>query len=133
MKKGKLVWLFVWCIVLCLGMAGCSGYASSYSATVLITENTSNSASISFSTMKGSKVLQMKTKEEGKTLEYSGSLAEGKVTVYYDEDGSKKELFTLSGGEKAESSVKLNAKGKLYVIIETDGKCESGKFAFKIK
>ena len=83
--------------------------------------------------MKGTKVLQMKTKEEGKTLEYSGSLAEGKVTVYYDEDGTKKELFTISGGEKAESSVKLKAKGKLYVIVETDGKSESGKFQFEIK
>ena len=83
--------------------------------------------------MKGTKSLQMKTKEEGKTLEYSGALGEGKVTVYYDEDGTKKELFTISGGEKVESSVKLNARGKLYVIVETDGECESGKFQFKIK
>jgi len=120
-------------MVLCVGMAGCSGYASGYSATVLISENTSNSALLSFSTMKGSKVLQMKTKEEGKTLEYSGTLGEGNVTVYYDEDGSKKELFTVSGGEKAESSVKLNVKGKISVIVETDGKCEAGKFVFKIK
>lgn len=133
MMKRKWIWVIILCFVLCLGLAGCSGYTSSYSATVLITENTSNSASISFSTMKGSKVLQMKTKEEGKTLEYFGSLAEGKVTVYYDEDGSKKELFTISGGEKAESSVKLNSKGKLYVIVETDGKCETGRFQFEIK
>ena len=133
MKKRNLIWIIVLCVVMCLGMAGCSGYASSYSATVLISSNTSNSSSISFSTMKGTKVLQMKTKEEGKTLEYSGSLAEGKVTVYYDEDGTKKELFTISGGEKVESSVTLKAKGKLYVIVETEGKCESGKFEFDIK
>jgi hypothetical protein len=83
--------------------------------------------------MKGSKVLKMKTKEEGKTLEYSGSLAEGKVTVYYDEDGTKKELFTISGGEKVENSITLQTKGRLYVIVETEGKSESGKFQFEIK
>ena len=133
MKKRKWVWIVMACLVICLGMAGCSGYASSYSATVLISSNTSKSSSISFSTMKGSKVLKMKTKEEGKTLEYSGSLAEGKVTVYYDEDGTKKELFTISGGEKVESSKTLQTKGRLYVIVETEGKSESGKFQFEIK
>ena len=133
MKKRKWVWIVIACLVMCLGMAGCSGYVSSYSATVMISENTSNSSSLSFSTMKGSKVLKMRTKEEGKTLEYSGSLAEGKVTVYYDEDGSKKELFTINGSEKVESSVTLHAKGRLYVIVETEGKCESGKFEFDIK
>ena len=100
---------------------------------MLISSNTANSSSVEFSTLKGTKTLQMKTKEDGATLEYSGKLVEGSITVYYDEDGTKKELFTVEGGENKEGSVVIEKKGKLYLILETDGKCESGKFKFEIK
>ena len=133
MKQKRMTWVIVLCMVLCMGLAGCSGYASSYQATVLISSNTANSSSVEFSTLKGTKTLQMKTKEDGATLEYSGKLVEGSITVYYDEDGTKKELFTVKGGENKEGSVVIEKKGKLYLILETDGKCESGKFKFEIK
>lgn len=133
MKQNRRTWIFVLCMVLCMGLAGCSGYASSYQATVLISSNTTNSSSVEFSTLKGTKTLQMKTKEDGATLEYSGKLVEGSIAVYYDEDGTKKELFTVKGGENKEGSVVIEKKGKLYLILETDGKCESGKFKFEIK
>ena len=119
--------------VLCLGLAGCSGYSSSFTATILISSNTPDSSSVEFSTLKGTKVLQMKTKKDGAKLEYSGKLDKGSITVYYDEDGTKKELFSISEGEAVEENVTISQKGRVYVIIETDGKCEGGKFTFKIK
>ena len=133
MKQKRMTWVIVLCMVLCMGLAGCSGYASSFRATVLITTNTASSASVEFSTLTGTKVQQMKTKEDGATLEYGGKLVEGSMTVYYDEDGTKKELFTVKGGENKEGSVVIEKKGKLYLNLETDGKCESGKFTFEIK
>ena len=85
--------------VLCLGLAGCSGYSSSYAATILISSNTPDSSSVEFSTLKGTKVLQMKTKKDGATLEYSGKLDKGSISVYYDEDGTKKEIPVKKGLE----------------------------------
>ena len=133
MKKRGLVFVTALLTVLCMNLTGCSGYASSFRATVLITTNTASSASVEFSTLTGTKVQQMKTKEDGATLEYGGKLVEGSMTVYYDEDGTKKELFTVKGGENKEGSVVIEKKGKLYLILETDGKCENGKFTFEIK
>lgn len=133
MKKRILVFSMALLTILCMGLTGCSGYVSSFRATVLITTSTSSSASVEFSTLTGTKVQQMKTKEDGATLEYSGKLLEGSMTVYYDEDGTKKELFTIKGGENKEGSVVIGKKGKTYLILETDGKCETGKFTFEIK
>lgn len=117
-----------------LGLTGCDGYVSSYKATMCVTTDTGKSASLSFATLEGSKVLTMNVNKGAKgVLEYTGKLEGGSATVYYDDNGTKKKLFTIGAGENVEDSFSDLEKGKLYVIIETDGKCEKGKFTFEVK
>ena len=132
MKKRTAV--FVFAILTCMILAGCSPYVSSGTALMMVSSNVSDSAFMSFSSLKGTKVFTLKAKEDGAVLKYSGEVdGSGSATVYYDDDGTKKELFRLAAGEKAADSISLDGTGKVYVIVETDGKCEEGKFEFEIE
>ena len=114
-------------------LAGCSSYVSSYSAVALITSNVSDSAYMDYWQLTGTMVFDLKAKENGSRLKYSGEVGSGSVTVYYDDDGNKKELFTLKDNERVEDSLDLSGTGKIYVIVETDGKSENGEFRFEIQ
>ncbi|MCR4642342.1 MAG: hypothetical protein K5697_09980 [Lachnospiraceae bacterium] len=132
MKKKTAV--FVFAILTSMLLAGCSPYVSSYKALMLITTDYSDSASMSFSSFEGTNVFSMKAKEDGAVLAYTGEVeGSGSATVYYDDDGTKKELFKIAAGEKTVDSIPLAGAGKVYVIVETDGKCEDGAFFFDIK
>ena len=132
MKKRSLV--FVFAVLLAMLLAGCSPYVSSYKALMMVTSNVSDSAYMSFSSLDGSNVFTLKAKQDGAVLKYSGEVAgSGAATVYYDDDGTKKELFKLGAGEKVDDSLTLPQAGKVYVIVETDGICEDGKFTFDIE
>jgi len=134
MKKNWMTALMVMMMAWIMGLAGCSGYASSFKTTMCVTTNTSKDASLSFSTLEGTKVFQMKVDKNAEgVLKYSGKLDGGSATVYYDDNGTKKKLFSVGAGEKVEQSVEGLETGKLYVIIETDGKCEEGNFTFEVK
>lgn len=115
-----------------LCMTGCAKYTSSWSASLYVHSNTSDSASMSFWTFTGTEVQTLKCKDETGTLKYSAKLEIGSATVYIDYDGEKKELFKIGAGEEIEDSFDGLKKGKIYVIVETDGKCEEGKFEFAI-
>lgn len=142
MKRGKMTALFAVMAAVTIGVAvflvikltGSIRYTSSFTATMCVESSRSKSASLHFSTLKGTKVLKMKHDgSENAYIEYSGKIESGKLTVYYDDDGTKKELFSLSAGESADSvSDALKKKGTVYIIVETDGKCTEGKFEFKI-
>ena len=110
-------------------------YRSSYVTTMCVTSSDSDSASISFSTMKGTRVFRLKYDgHAGGCIGYNGKLDAGKITVYYDNDGTKKELFTLeAGGTVNASGGELTEKGPVFIIIETDGKCEEGKLEFSLQ
>ena len=134
MKKNWMTALMVMMMAWIMGLAGCSGYASSFKTTMCVTTNTSKDASLSFSTLEGTKVFQMKVDKNAEgVLKYAGKLDGGSATVYYDDNGTKKKLFSVGAGEKVEQSVEGLETGKLYVIIETDGKCEEGNFTFEVK
>ena len=120
-------------VAMMFGMTGCSGYTSSYKTTMCVMTNDSKSASLSFSTFEGSKSYKFKCKDSGKNLKYTGNLGKGNATVYYDDNGTKKELFTVSGDETVDSKIEGLKKGTVYVIIETDGKCEDGRFEFELE
>lgn len=131
----------IWRRIMVLGMimatlifSGCSPYASSFRTTACVTTNTSDQASISFSTFEGTRVFTVKVKgdDEG-ILEYSGKLGAGSAKVYYDADGTKKELFAVEAGKEVKASLDDLGKGKVYLILETDGKCEEGRFEFNLK
>ena len=121
-------------VFLSLSLTGCGEYASSYTATVLITSNTSKKMSAKFGSLKGKMVHKLKCDgKEGRELKYTATLKNGTATAYYDIDGTREELFTIHGGEEVDSSLKDLAKGRIYIIIETDGRCEDGSFEFKIE
>ena len=46
---------------------------------------------------------------------------------------STQELFTLHSGETVDSSLTSLKSENLYLIVETDGKCENGDLSFTLK
>jgi hypothetical protein len=142
MKRKAVVGIVLLALLVAGGMiyllySGTGGfrYRSSGVMNMSVESGNSVSKSFSFGMMKGQKVFRMKYDghEDGR-LVYSGKLDTGKLTVYYDDDGTKKELFTVEAGGPVETaSVKLTEKGSVYIIVETDGKCEGGKLEFEIQ
>lgn len=116
----------------CVSLAGCSDYEDSYDAICHVKCVSDDSAEISFGSFDGTEAVKIGDKDGEICLDYNAELDKGSLTVYYDNDGTKKELFKLEGGEKADSELKLEA-GPVNIIIETDGECKEGKFEFEIK
>ncbi len=109
-------------------------YKSHYVVTTCIQSNTSKSASVSFGTLKGTMVFTLRCDgKEGRCIRYTGKLGSGNITVYCDKDGTKTELFKIKDGEEIENTVGDLSKGKIYIIVETDGKVSDGKFKFEIE
>ena len=132
MKITKVILALVMALAT-LSFTGCGKYTSSWSASAYVHTNTSTYAYMDFWTFKGTQVHTLKCKNESGTLTYSGKLEKGNVIVYVDYDGTKKELFRLGEGEEINSSLKYLKEGTVYVIFETDGKCENGEFEFEIE
>ncbi|MCR5104867.1 MAG: hypothetical protein K6B68_10505 [Eubacterium sp.] len=131
-KIGTTVYTFLMILALAFYLTGCSSYTEHGVGTVIIQNNVSDKATVSFSSLNGSRVYKLKVKDAEDVLKYSGKLSKGSATVYYDNDGTKKELFSISDGEDVDSSLETLEKGTLYIIIETDGKAEGGDFSFSI-
>ena len=131
MKLKSRLPLVAMLILICVCFNGCK-YVSSYSATICIHSSSSDSGSIQFDSLTGTYVFKMKP-ESTNTLYYTAKLGSGSLKVYYDNDDEKKELFTLHSGESADASLTPLKSGTLYVIIETNGKCENGDLSFSLK
>lgn len=134
MRKPVVAVAVLLALVLVLCVSGCSRYNSHFRALLLITSDTSDSGYMKFSNFTGTKVFKFNCRKGALgDLEYSGFLEGGKATVYYDDGGEKTELFTLEGGQsEVNATAKVNP-GTVYVIVETDGTCEEGKFSFKLR
>ena len=128
MKKNLLLAILVAICLFCL--AGCSKYTSHYSALMMVTTNTSKAASISFSSLDGTRAFKLKSDGH---LNFSAKLGEGSATVFYDSNGTKNELFSISGGQEIQSSTIAVNPGTVYVIVQTDGKCKEGRISFDVK
>ena len=133
MKKISI--LLVLIVTLCM-LCGCSGYVKSYSATILITSNHGDEASMKFDTFKGTN--NFKLRRDGiaeHTLDFEASLAEGEMNVYIGVDGEKELLLTVKGGESYDETIILDDKydneKSIYIILETIGKCVDGDFEFE--
>lgn len=131
MKKKSV--LLITITVLAMSLAACSSYVSSYIASAMVTSEWGGTASLSFWTFEGTKVLKLNN-SSGSSAEvsYEAELESGSATVYYDDNGSKTEWFTINSGESLNGKAVPDKKGKIYVIIESDGKCENGSFDFKL-
>ena len=117
-------------LALCLG--GCGRYSSSYKAVGFVHSNTSSSAFMSFYTFEGRMVFKLQCfNENGGQLKYSVKLESGCATVYCDA-GEKRELVRVNAGDEAASVGGQFARGTVYVIVETDEKCQNGAFRFEI-
>lgn len=117
--------------MLALSLAGCGKYVSSYKALGFVHSNRSDSAYMSFASFEGRMVFRLKSSGEG-DLKYSARLESGSATVYYDFYGDRQELFSISGGEEAESRGGYVEAGTVTVIVETDGSCQNGEFRFSL-
>ena len=115
---------------------GCSGYVKSYSATILITSCYGDEASMDFATFKGTYNFELRRDGIAEhTLDYEASLLEGQMNVYIGINGDKELLFTINGGEKIDTKISLDSKyddeKKVYIILESVGKCVDGEFEFE--
>ena len=131
----KIVFVLVLILTLAL-LCSCEGFVKSYSATILITSNHGNEASMKFDTFKGTHNFKLKEKNASDhTLGYEASLAEGEMKVYVGVDGEKELLFTIKGGESYNGTItlddKYDNKKTIYVILESTGKCVDGDFEFE--
>jgi len=112
-------------------MTSCNGYSSSYRATMLVQSNTSQKASVDFSTLEGRMVFNMKSKvNSAERMNFSVDLGEGNLTVSVDCAGVKSELLHLKSGDAYSYHLDNIGVGTVYVILETDGPCRDGKLSF---
>lgn len=132
-RKTKMHIALAALLVILLSFCGCDNkYSSHYTAIVLITNSSSHSAYMKFGTFTGTNVFKLRV-QDGDSIEYSGNIKDGSLTVYYDYEGNKEELFTLEGEQEIEDVTKELPKGTTYIIVETDGKVEEGELHFDVK
>ena len=132
MKKVMLITLAVVIYALCL--AGCSPYASKYNAVALVRTTTDDSAEMTFSEFDGTMVFKLDNKlGENAKLSYSTRLKGGSANIYYDHDGTKRKLTSAVEGEQTKGSADGLKNETVYVIVETNKKCENGDFSFEIQ
>ena len=136
MKKTVTLFLTAVLMLCSLSLCGCSsdGYTSSYNAKSFVQSSSDNAASMSFTEFQGVKVFQINFKDGySKSLLYNIRLEVGTATVYYDTDGEKKELTTVTAGKSVNSSLENLTCSSMYIIVETSEKCLNGNFSFEAK
>lgn len=126
MKKAVL---FLLSFLLLLSFTGCGQYTSSYKAVGFVHSNRSDSAFMSFYSFDGRMVFKLKNAHHG-SLNCSASLETGNAAVYSVCGGEETALFSVSGGNEFDLRIEDIGDGTVYVIVETDGKCENGAFSF---
>ena len=134
MKRTVKILFAVLAAVSLLFLTGCGKYVSSRSASGFVHHNHSKDADMTFSSFQGSQVFTLNVDAEaGGQIRYTAKLETGAATVFYDTDGTKKELFSVKAGDDLNASGGELAKGTLYIIVETTEKCENGEFTFSIE
>ncbi|MEE3443132.1 MAG: hypothetical protein VZR77_04890, partial [Candidatus Enteromonas sp.] len=53
------------------------------------------------------------------------------ISYAYSEE-EKYDIITISGTEKKEGSVEFAKTGKVYLLVESEGKAKSGDFEFTV-
>ncbi len=136
MKKFANVIIAVVTLILCFTLSACGNkYVSHYSATVMVRTNTSSKASVSFDSFSGTYVMHLKNNSADKVfIDYEGTLGEGKIKVYYDFNDEKLNLFDIETDGSVDGKTETFTGNKtIYIIIESDGKCNEGSFSFVLE
>ena len=134
MKKAALalVLVIILVIISCSFMA-CSKYTSSFTTLMCVKSQGTNEGFIRFEEFKGTYVFNFKYDGDGEgQIKYTASIGSGNITVYYDSDDEKKELFKISDGQELSATEGTITKGHVYIIIEADEKVSTGSFEFKL-
>lgn len=136
MKKFVGVIIATVALVLCFSLSACGvKYVSNYSSSVMTTTSSSKEASVSFDTFSGTYVMKLQNAGDGEAvITYSATLEEGNIKVYYDYNDEKLSLFEIGTDGSVEGKTEEFTGNKtVYVIIESDGKCNAGSFSFALK
>lgn len=124
--KGIVKFGFIAAALSALIMSGC--YSSDYNAVGFVHSNTSHEAYMDFYKFDGRIVFDLDA-DDGE-VSYSGELESGEITVSYDADGEKTELFSLKAGEQINDILTLPKGSSVYIIVETESPCENGELNF---
>ena len=136
MKKFTSVIIAVVTLVLCFTLSACGNqYVSHYSAMLMVRTNTSNEASVSFDRFSGTYVIQLKNNSADEVfITYEATLGEGNIKVYYDFDDEKLNLFEIETNGSVDGKTETFTGNKtIYIIIESDDKCNDGSFSFVLE
>ena len=136
MKKFVSVIIATVALILCFTLSACGNkYVSHYSAMLMVRENTPNKASVSFDSFSGTYVIQLKNNSADEVfLTYDATFGEGNIKVYYDFNDEKLSLFEIETNGSVDGKTKTFTGNKtIYIIIESDGKCNDGSFSFVLE
>ncbi|MBD5092216.1 MAG: hypothetical protein HDT36_02395 [Clostridiales bacterium] len=136
MKKFASIIIAVLIVVLCFTLTACgTKYKSNCSSTAMVETKDSNSATVSFGTFSGRYVIKFNdTIKESTVITYNATLEEGSIKVYYDFGDEKLSLFEIGTDGSVEGKSEAFARNKtVYIIIESDGKCNECSFSFALK
>ena len=89
-----------------------------------------------FDTFKGTYNFRLRREDIPEhTLDLEASLTEGEMNIYVGVNGEKDLLLTVKGGERIDKTIKLDKKydneKRVYIILESIGKCKDGDFEFE--
>lgn len=134
LKKRHVVILVVATLLLSVMLTGCSEYSSHFKAIALVHSNKPSSAFMNFYEFSGTMVFKLKSKDaDGGVLRYTANIESGSIRVYCDTEGSKDLLVSIEPWSNAlEGSVSV-PQGKIYIIVESNGKSSNGALTFKIE
>ena len=136
MKKFASAIIATVTLVLCFTLSACGNkYVSHYNATLMVRENTSNKASVSFDSFSGTYVIKLKNNGADEVfIDYEGTLREGNINVSYDYNDKKLNLFDIETDGSVDSKTETFTGNKtIYIIIESDGECSDGSFSFVLE
>ena len=102
---------------------------------LMVKENTSSKASVSFDSFNGTLVMKLKNNSADEVfITYEATLGEGNIKVYYDFNDEKLNLFDIETDGSVDGKTETFTSNKtIYIIIESDGKCSDGSFSFVLE
>ena len=120
-------------VLLLFTLSGCNGYVSHYKAVAFVHTNTSKNASMSFSSFEGTMVFVLKCDSADEKINCSATLENGSASVFYDCNGTKTELFSVSSGDDINEAGGVLQKGTVHIIVEIPEGGQNGRFVFGIE
>ena len=136
MKKFVSVIIATVALIFCFTLSACGNkYVSHYSAMLMVRENTSNKAAVTFDNFSGTYVMKLKNNGVDEVfITYEATLREGNIKVFYDFHDEKLNLFDIKTDGSVDSKTETFTGNKtIYIIIESDGTCNDGSFSFVLE